>query len=289
MKQYLVSRSPANQFAGWAFLVLAMLVTPVWAAVGYVHEATGSVFMQQGSAPERTVTAGQSFDPGATFRTGANGNLVLKFEDGQLSTLRPDSSFRVDQFSFNPKNPSAGNSAITLLTGAMRFVTGLVGSTNRGNVRIATRTATIGIRGTDLVFDSAGNAFVLVGGISLTPGGATQPILISLGQFASPVSTTPSTAVPGFFQASANALASQTLPANTPPPQWPRYRPRPPPKPPRLQRPRPLQPQPQRKTAPPPRRPKKPPPLQQRPRPRPRPRKPQQRPPAPRPPLCSWH
>lgn len=217
MNQFFI-KSPANTLGAGAFLGMALFLGQAWAAVGYVHEVSGSVFMAQRSGAERAVAMGQTFEPGATFRTGADGILILKFEDGQLTTLRPDSSFRVDQYSWNPKNPASSNSAFTLLTGALRFVSGLVGSTNPGNVRIASSTATIGIRGTDLVFDSAGNAFVLVGGIDLT-GRGTPPILIPVGNFASVVTNRtpgPVTGAPGLFRATADQLASFPLPANAP-------------------------------------------------------------------------
>ena len=106
------------------FAVLAICSSSAWSAVGYVHEATGEVLAQRGSATAQAIKAGDTFDPGTTFRTAGSGKAVIKFEDGQLASLQPNTIFRVDQYSFNANNPKAGNSAVRLLQGAMRFVTG---------------------------------------------------------------------------------------------------------------------------------------------------------------------
>src|SRR5450830_117470 len=83
------------------FAMLAALSNVTWGAVGYVHEASGDVRVQRGSGAAQTVKAGDTFDPGATFQTAGNGEAVIKFEDGQLVSLQPNTAVRVDQYSFN--------------------------------------------------------------------------------------------------------------------------------------------------------------------------------------------
>jgi len=186
--RFFKSTHPARQSAAWClFAMLAALSSVAWGAVGYVHEASGDVRVQNGAGTPKPVKPGDTFDPGVTFQTENNGHAVIKFEDGQLTSLQPNTRFRVDQYSFSPNNPKAGISAVRLVQGAMRFVTGLIGSTNRNNVRIAAgTTATIGIRGSDitLLVSAAGavqSASVVHGGLALqTPAGT---INVGPGQF----------------------------------------------------------------------------------------------------------
>ena len=175
-------------FAGWLFLILAVFANAVWGAVGYVHEVSGDVRVQRGAAAAQPVKIGDTFDPGVTFRTATNGNVVIKFEDGQIASLRPNTAFRVDQYSYNARTPAAGNSAVSLLQGAARFVTGIIGATSRNNLRFAAGTATIGIRGTDMTVlvdatTQAVQAAIAAGAAVLqAPTGVSN---IGVGQFAS--------------------------------------------------------------------------------------------------------
>jgi hypothetical protein len=208
----------------WIFGILAALSNVAWGAAGYVHEMSGDVHVQNGTAAERVAKMGDIFDPGATFRTGADGKVVIKFEDGQIVTLQPNTAFRVEGYSFNANNPKAGNSALRLLRGAMRFVTGIIGSTNHNNVNLAAGTATIGIRGTDVnvLVDQTTQAvlaMIAAGTVVLeTPGGTTA---IGVGQYASYVQGTVPTAAPlasapASARAIVNALQATPIPVNTP-------------------------------------------------------------------------
>lgn len=225
MKLFKSNRTTQPSIAWILFAVLAAVSNVAWAAVGYVHEASGEVRMQNGSAVAKIVKAGDTFDPGVTFETSGDGKAVIKFEDGQLATMQPNTKFSVDSYSFSANNPKAGSSAMRMFRGAMRFVTGLIGSTNRGNVKLAAGTATIGIRGTDitLVVNAAGAveaATVVHGSIALQTSsgtanvGAGQFSAAPAGQRPSPVA--PIAAAPIAVQAVVNTAAAAVLPRNTP-------------------------------------------------------------------------
>jgi len=210
--------------AWWLFAVLAILSNVAWGAAGYVHEMSGDVRVQNGASAERAAKMGDIFEPGATFRTGTNGKVVVKFEDGQIVSLQQNTAFRVDGYSFNVNNPKAGTSAMRLLQGAMRFVTGIIGSTNHNNVRLAAGTATIGIRGTDVnvLVDQTTQAvlaMIAAGTIVLeTPSGSTT---VNVGQFASFAAgqvptTAPLASAPAAARAIAAALQAAPIPVNTP-------------------------------------------------------------------------
>jgi hypothetical protein len=107
----------------------------------------------------------------------------------------------------------------------MRYVTGLIGSTNHDNVSIAAGTATIGIRGTDITVlvdatTQAVEAAVAAGAIALqTPEGTAN---VGRGQFVShfrgrPISApAPISSAPAAFQAIERALRAAPIPVNTP-------------------------------------------------------------------------
>ena len=215
-----------RQSVWWLLAILAIYSSGAWSAAGYVHEATGEVFAQRGSGTAQSVKTGDIFDSGTTFRTTGNGKVVIKFEDGQLASLQPNTTFRVDQYNYNTSNPGASNSAVSLVEGALRFVTGVIGSTNRNAVSFrAGTTATIGIRGTDLtvLVDATTQAVltaIAAGAIVLeTPLGVTN---VGVGQFSSslpgkaPTGAAPTASAPAVTQAIVTALQAAPIPVNTP-------------------------------------------------------------------------
>lgn len=219
------SRSVQQSTVWWLFAILVAMSNIAWGAAGYVHEVSGDVRVQDGNAAPNIVKAGDIFDAGATFRTASDGKVVIKFEDGQIVSLQPNAAFRVEGYSYNANNPKAGNSTLRLLQGPMRYVTGVIGSTNHNNVHLAAGTATISIRGTDLsvLMDQTTQAvlaMIAAGTVVLeTPGGTSA---IGVGQYASytqgqvPTSAQPIAGAPASAQAIVNALRAAPIPVNTP-------------------------------------------------------------------------
>jgi hypothetical protein len=156
-----------------AFLLFALAtglvgVTPALAqtAAGEVTMVTGrgTALMVDGNI--RPLTRGDSVFPGEVVTSGPNSYVNLRFRDGGLVLLRPNSRFQVEEFAYTPppaetpppERVAAAPAAATesraffrLLRGGFRAVTGAVGQVDRNEYRVATPVATIGIRGTDYV------------------------------------------------------------------------------------------------------------------------------------------
>ena len=91
------------------------------------------------------------------IQTGIKSFAVIAFNDKSRATLSPQSAFRIEEHEYKPEQPDESNSFFSFLQGGLRFVTGAIGRLNQKAVRVATPTATIGIRGTgfDLVCEGA--------------------------------------------------------------------------------------------------------------------------------------
>jgi hypothetical protein len=205
---------------------LALIPGTVSGQAGYVHEISGNVRMQNGPGAAVAAKAGDTFVQGTSFETSGNGRVVIKFEDGQLAALLPDTSLRIERYTYDPRNPRVSSSSTSLGRGALRFVTGVIGSTNREALRLAVGAFTVHLRGTDvtLLADRAGKptqtAAVNLGGVLLETG--VGSIHVGTGQFASmPTGGLPNPAgpvriAPAATQAAVNSLAAISLPDNLP-------------------------------------------------------------------------
>lgn len=227
-----ITTFPGHAGRAFSLGVMAILalfsVSPVaWSQVGYVHEMSGTVnvIRTPGAAPTPT-RPGDTFQPGATFDTGKDGKVVIKFQDGQLAALQENSTFRIDRYNFNQKDVQSSSAAFSFLKGAMRFVTGVIGATNPGATRLTAGTATIGIRGTDITILVDANTQAMSAASVVSGSIAVQTALgtttVTQGQFASaalnaaPSAAAPMNAAPAAVQALLNLAAATSLPINLP-------------------------------------------------------------------------
>lgn len=131
----------------WALLLAAPALT-VAAPAGEVEFAKGVGVTQPASGTPRALSQGVPIDAGDTVTMGSNSFAVLKLSDGTRMTLRPNTAIRFDEYVY--KEPSRPDGFLTsLFKGGVRMVTGLIAKSSPNAARLATPTATVGIRGTD--------------------------------------------------------------------------------------------------------------------------------------------
>ncbi|HNF91633.1 MAG TPA: FecR family protein [Accumulibacter sp.] len=157
-------------------LTIGMLLTLASAAratpaVGEVTLCIGTSQIQREGRSE-SVTKGYSIVPGDVIRTTTNGHVHVRFVDGALVSVRPDSVLQVVEYRYDPANPSASLIKFYLETGTMRGISGLAAQAARDKFRLNTPLVAIGVKGTDFVTQAdAKRAVVLVnqGAIVLAP------------------------------------------------------------------------------------------------------------------------
>ena len=119
--------------------------------------ARGEVSAVDVGGQRRRLVDGGGVYPGDVIETGQSTQAVLAFRDESKVTVGAVSRFRIDNFVFDNKNAGEGRMLSSLLKGTVRALTGLIGKANNRNVSYSTSTATIGIRGTDVLMRCTGN------------------------------------------------------------------------------------------------------------------------------------
>lgn len=197
---------------------------------GYVDAISNTVFIERAGGRAVTASVGDTFRAGTTFNTGAEGQVVLKFADGQIVVLGPGSILGVEQYQFDPGNIKASRSAVDLVNGAMRYVTGVIHTDNHQGVSISAGASMIDILNTGLADftlvvntaeEEVGAATVAAGEIAVhTPYGLIGKI--ETGQAApwqprgGPALPEPLAAAPAAIQTAVAALAAAVLPEDAP-------------------------------------------------------------------------
>src|SRR5690554_4742974 len=93
---------------------------------------------------------GASVASGDTVITGEDGRIQMRFSDGGLVSLMPNSRFAVEEYS-QPTEDAEGSVSVNLIKGGLRALSGSIGKKDKDSYKLKTDVATLGIRGTQFV------------------------------------------------------------------------------------------------------------------------------------------
>lgn len=136
--------------------VIAALIATLNVQTATADERAGATVRVQPDSYQRSGFFPSSLDVGdeiyqeAKVYTEQYGSIEILFDDGTNMTVSPNSEVVIDAFVYAPSS-STGQAAVSLLTGALRMVSGRLPSEN---YEVRTPVATIGVRGTEFVLDT---------------------------------------------------------------------------------------------------------------------------------------
>jgi hypothetical protein len=145
--------------------------------------ANGPFVAIQSDRSARSLARGSEFYQGDKLWTGPRTRAQIRFSDGAIMTLRPDTEFSVDEYEFDDKDTSRNTSLFTLIKGGFRTITGLIAKLRPDNYKVQTSYAIVGVRGTTIEAVIQGGAFyvgVWQGTVSVNTN--KDEILLGFGQ-----------------------------------------------------------------------------------------------------------
>jgi hypothetical protein len=170
------------RFAAWAVFAFLPASLALAAPAGQIAESTGFVTVAAPQQAPKSAKKGSGVEEGQVVTTGTNGQAVIRFQDGQVIALKSNSIFKVNSYKYDQAAPEKGESLFALLQGGLRAITGLIGDRNRARWRLATPTATAGIRGTDFLVAIQQGTFFKVNSGSIAAINAGGTTVIGAGE-----------------------------------------------------------------------------------------------------------
>lgn len=132
-----------------AILLLAAPVAALAAdPVGRILSSTGRVTAVDANGFQRTLTRNDVVFAGDEVKTGRRGRVQIRFRDEGLIDLKPDTQFEIEEFRTR-RSGGGGSAVFNFLKGALRTISGLIGSEEEDEYQMNTPVATVGIRGTE--------------------------------------------------------------------------------------------------------------------------------------------
>src|SRR5258708_11347555 len=157
-------------------LFLAALLAPAAAQAQAVRFllAVGDVFVNR-DASQIKAGPGTTVESGDSIRVGLSSSAPIRLSDESIISLRQNTIFRLDEYSYSGQADGNEKSFFSLLKGGFRTVTGAIGRLHsREKYQVRTATSTIGIRGTHYVVVHCDNDCGADTKISLAMTASTQ-------------------------------------------------------------------------------------------------------------------
>ena len=115
-------------------------------SAGDVLMVKGAVTATDAEGVARFLGRGSKVNEGDTIATADKSFTVIRFNDKTKTTLRPNTKFVIEKFSFNEGEKD--EAVFDLVRGGLRAVSGLIGKSNPEGFEVKTVATSIGIRGT---------------------------------------------------------------------------------------------------------------------------------------------
>ncbi|PHV08524.1 iron dicitrate transport regulator FecR [Janthinobacterium sp. BJB412] len=137
----------------WLLLVLCCCGSLALAAqvAGTVTQLSGPLLARKADGAVKILSLKSEVESGDTLVTEKNTYALVKFIDNSEITLKPGTTFKIDNFSFDAGKPGGDAASFSLVKGGLRSLTGLLGKRSKERFELKTPSATIGIRGTTFI------------------------------------------------------------------------------------------------------------------------------------------
>ncbi|MDX1374768.1 MAG: FecR domain-containing protein [Burkholderiales bacterium] len=146
---------PTRAFLAWSLCALALALHAGHASgdAGTVEQLAGTLSVKGADGKIRILSRQSVVRQGDTINTERDSYAQIKLADGGRVTLKPNTTVRLDRFTFAQDKPKEDSFVYSLLRGGLRAVTGLLGQRSKDAYELKTETATVGIRGTTFSVD----------------------------------------------------------------------------------------------------------------------------------------
>lgn len=140
------------------WLALMCLGAHAWAGqvAGTVMQLSGPLMAKKADGKVKLLAIKSEVEQGDTLLTEKETYALIKLIDNSEITLKPNTSFVIEQFSYTAEQPDGDHAIFSLIKGGLRSVTGLLGKRNKERFEMKTPAATIGIRGTTFIAEYIG-------------------------------------------------------------------------------------------------------------------------------------
>jgi hypothetical protein len=205
----------------FAALLVAGAIASAAQVAGTVTHLSGPLLARKADGTVKVLAPKSEVENGDVLVSEKNTYAQIKFIDNSEITLKPNTTFKIENFEFDEGKPAGDHASFSLIRGGLRSITGLLGKRNKEKFALKTPTATIGIRGTTFIAEyvepnetavAALQAYLQASTAALGANGVAGLIPLQLAQ--GPIPKGPGL-TPGLYVQVIDGLIHVTNPAGT--------------------------------------------------------------------------
>jgi len=167
------------------FLIFILIASSLYADVAKVVALKGKAFITRAGKTIQ-VTRSTILERKDILITKSNSKVQLLFKDETIISVGKNSQLNIDEYVFDEKKDVQAE--FSMVKGMFRTITGKIGKIKPKNFKLKTKTASIGIRGTQIVTDISAKQeriFCTEGQIEITNNLNNSSIIVNEGEFVS--------------------------------------------------------------------------------------------------------
>lgn len=130
-------------------LLLFLTTSYLFASIGSLSLVEGKVFIDRDNSTFEA-KLGDGVEKNDLIKTGVNSKARVTFSDDTIVTIGKDSTLDITKYSFDSSSQEVD---LSITKGAFHTITGQIGKINPSKFKLKTKTASIGIRGTEIYGD----------------------------------------------------------------------------------------------------------------------------------------
>jgi len=142
-----------------AFVFILFLSSSLWGGVARITALSGSASIEH-LAKLSPAMLGMPLESNDVVSTNENSKVQITFNDSTVITVGKKSRFSIDEYLFDNKDGSRAK--FNVLSGTIRVMSGKIGQVAPEKFTVKTKTATIGIRGTNFTVDMESNGLLSI-------------------------------------------------------------------------------------------------------------------------------
>jgi len=166
-----------------SFILIFILSASLHASVAKITSLSGSATIER-AAKSINAILGSDLESKDTIATTAASKAQLTFKDNTIITVGKQSRFSIEEYLFDTAGSS--NAKFNVISGTVRAMSGKIGRIAPDKFVVKTKTATIGIRGTDFVVhvadDGSISIFCLQGSIVVRDQNGNE-VIVNAGSY----------------------------------------------------------------------------------------------------------
>gem|GEM_PF-5935479 len=136
------------------FLMILFFSTMLYASIGRITSLEGHASILRNNEVI-SIVMGNDIEKKDIISTEINSKVKITLNDNTIISIGKESTLNIEEYVFDTENTDSSTTELNFVKGAFHTITGQIGKINPSKFKLKTKSATIGIRGTEIYGDQS--------------------------------------------------------------------------------------------------------------------------------------